>query len=549
MAVSDRSIQHVPGILSQHKFKMVLTFLVVMTLVVLYTLFWPRSYESQGEILMKLGRENVALDPTASIGKGSVVAIPQTREDEINSVVSILDNRHVAEQIVDEFGPATILNDDGALEDEEIASLLASNDTEQEVMSEGMDEQLKSALEAERKKHSKPIVDIGAILNMIDPVSQRERAIIEFSKSLKVDSKKKTNVVELSYKTYSPVLAQAVVQKVMDNYLKEHARVHRTVGSHEFFNTQAEELKLQLTNAENEYLTFKNNTGIASIASQKDILIQRIGRLEDEVLAVEADLAVNQAEVNSLEEKLQKQPEKLITEQTEGHTNEAADGMRERLYELQIREQELLSRYKEDMFMVKAVRREIAEAQKILKGEEGARTQVTTGINKTFSELQLLLLTKKATLEALLSRKEKLWTQLTEAREEKDAINDQELKMKQMEREIQLKETQYREYATSLEQARIDQALEMGRISNISITQQASLQEKPVWPRKGICLALGLILSTCCSIAVAMGFDVMRSAPASNSSQTNHSRVTQTSTTEESAEVAQESDDSQEASS
>ena len=40
----------------------------------------------------------------------------------------------------------------------------------------------------------------------------------------------------------------------------------------------------------------------------------------------------------------------------------------------------------------------------------------------------------------------------------------------------------------------IDQALELDRISNVNTYQPASLESRPVSPRKGIVLALGLVL-------------------------------------------------------
>ena len=48
-------------------------------------------------------------------------------------------------------------------------------------------------------------------------------------------------------------------------------------------------------------------------------------------------------------------------------------------------------------------------------------------------------------------------------------------------------------YSTSLEQARIDGALEMERISNINVAQPASFEPKPIRPRAVLTLGLGLI--------------------------------------------------------
>ena len=59
---------------------------------------------------------------------------------------------------------------------------------------------------------------------------------------------------------------------------------------------------------------------------------------------------------------------------------------------------------------------------------------------------------------------------------------------------MEIQESNYRKYSGSLEQSRIDQELEMQKISNISVVQKASCSLKPVRPRKIVNLAVGLFL-------------------------------------------------------
>jgi uncharacterized protein involved in exopolysaccharide biosynthesis len=66
--------------------------------------------------------------------------------------------------------------------------------------------------------------------------------------------------------------------------------------------------------------------------------------------------------------------------------------------------------------------------------------------------------------------------------------------MAKLQRELSLQEKNYRKYSENREQARIDQALEMKKISNISLIQQATAFMKPVKPRKVLNLALGFFL-------------------------------------------------------
>ena len=84
-------------------------FVLVMGAAVAVTVLSPRVYRSEAKLFVRLGRENATLDPTATLGRDPIVAVPVMRDSEINSVVEILASRSLAEQVVDALGPQTIL--------------------------------------------------------------------------------------------------------------------------------------------------------------------------------------------------------------------------------------------------------------------------------------------------------------------------------------------------------------------------------------------------------------------------------------------------------
>ena len=64
-----------------------------------------------------------------------------------------------------------------------------------------------------------------------------------------------------------------------------------------------------------------------------------------------------------------------------------------------------------------------------------------------------------------------------------------------MSRDLDAQRSSYRKYSDSLEQARIDEALDMQRISNIGIVETATYTVKPVRPKVLLNLALGFFLA------------------------------------------------------
>src|SRR5215212_1859638 len=62
----------------------------------------PRKYSSEAKLLVRLGRENLALDPTATTG--AMVSLNNTREAEINSVILALSSRSNMEKVLEVIG-------------------------------------------------------------------------------------------------------------------------------------------------------------------------------------------------------------------------------------------------------------------------------------------------------------------------------------------------------------------------------------------------------------------------------------------------------------
>ena len=54
-------------------------FLFILISVGLVTLFSPKFYTSQAKLFVRLGRENVGLDPTATLGEGAIITTPHVQ--------------------------------------------------------------------------------------------------------------------------------------------------------------------------------------------------------------------------------------------------------------------------------------------------------------------------------------------------------------------------------------------------------------------------------------------------------------------------------------
>ena len=478
------SLRNLYYVLFRHKWKMILFFLTIMVIVVVGTLYSPEIYRSEAKLLVRLGRESVTLDPTATTGK--IINVSRSRESEVNLELEILKSRELAEKVVDYIGPEAFSKRTGRKLSVKSVVHKVLRKTTQQVSTEVKEPQ--SLLEQ---------------LTLVERSDNRDAAVLGVMKNLEIKALKDSCVISITYETQSPKLAKDVITKLIVLYLEKHIAVHQAPGSQEFFTRQSEHLRGSLTQLEDELRDLKNATGISSVEEQRRVVLDRISILEKEIDTTEAELASSMTKVQTLEKTLATMPETVVTGTTEGFPNNAADDMRARLYELQLREQELTSKFNEENRQVQDVRRQIAAAQALLDKEAPTRTQMTKGLNSIHQQVQSTLFTEQATLSSLQAKIQILRRQLTTARVGLKTLNDAEPKITRLKREINMQEASYNKYSENLEQTRIDYALENDKISNISVVQPATLPTKPVPQRKLLNMALGLLVGIFGAIGLA----------------------------------------------
>ncbi len=457
-------------VLFRHKSKVMFCFVLSMCAAIAIIFFWPRKYRSESKLLVRLGRETAALDPTATTGQ--IMPYTVSRETEVSSVLEMLRSRVIIEKLVDEIGPDAILRPTTAEADSPTESFIAK-------------------------------LDLKSWLNL-DPVSDRERAIIKVGKYLDSAIEKRSDVITITSTADSPELAQKIVSKFVHIYLGEHSRLHRSAGSQAFLTEQTKLLRKQLSDALANVRDAKNSIGIVGVENQRLILQSEIVDVETKLAQSTTALAAAHKSVNALRTGFLSLPERLPTDEIKGFPNIAADNMRKDLYQLEIREAELASRFTDEFPALVAVREQIENAKNPLAKEERRRTQSTTTVNTVHNQIKLTLLTEDANIESLIAQKLALSDQLSQLRERVRLLNDNEPQIAKLEQEVALCKANYTTYSEKLEQSRIDNALQNERITNVNVIQPASLVASPISPRKASVLAVGLLSGLVLGIGAAL---------------------------------------------
>jgi uncharacterized protein involved in exopolysaccharide biosynthesis len=462
------STRDILQILARHKRKMVVFFSATMTAVVGLLIFFPRTYSSEARLFVRLGKESVSLDPTATLGQ--TVAVNESRESEINSELEMLRSRVLLEDVVEHLGPDKVLSGSTDGEESWISTLFS------------------------------PVSMVSSLLS--SDVTDAERAIAKLEKMIVVSSPRKSNVIVLTCNGRDPKQAQTVLQGFLDSYLVRHGRANRTSGSHDFFVQQAELLRAQLERATHELRDAKNNSRFVSIEGQRTNVQAQVDSIEAAMLENERSLAASEAKIASLTKALGELPAQLTAEEA-SVPNLAADNMRNELYKLQILEKEASSHNTSEHPRVIALRRQVAETQRILDQQEPSRNHTTRKLSLVHQAAQTELMTAQALAAAQKAEGKSLEEQYASVMSKLRALNDNESHITHLSRQVALLETSYSSYATNREQARIDAALEAGSISNVNVVQPASFVNKPTSPKIALSLLAGLFVAAAGSVLLA----------------------------------------------
>lgn len=445
------------------------TFCAIAVATVLTLILYPRSYGSEAKILIRVGRESVSLDPTATTGQ--TIMLQKAQDAEINSALDILNSAALHKLVAEQVGVDRIL-------DEPPTDASASTATPEQGAS------ILSNVNGLLQK-----------LGLSEPGTDLDLAIRRIQKGIRAAAGKNSTVISVQYTAASPELARDVVAAIIENFLEQHVRLNRTDGSLEFFVEQEAMSSAELSAAQMKLRDHKNKYGLASGSMQLAVFQEQIKNVELELLQTTRSLSHSVARIADLRSQIEDLKPEIVTNRVAGIANEAKDAMRDRLYELELKEGKLRARYTDEHPLVVEVAEEREVAQRILAQLPDERVQTTEALNPNQRKLELELAEERAMQEALIARKKSATEQHRSLNEKLRELNEQEVTLAALERSVSLLEEKYRMHAAKLEQARVNDALERQQITNVNVVQPAMLVKKPVWPNKRLFAMLGMVLA------------------------------------------------------
>jgi uncharacterized protein involved in exopolysaccharide biosynthesis/Mrp family chromosome partitioning ATPase len=341
------------------------------------------------------------------------------------------------------------------------ASILKSFDLAQEVAESVGPEKILGMGEKTRVQGASKIAAAGAVVS-----------------GLSVEALKSSSIIAIGFQHKDPELVQPVLRHLIEAYFKKHFEIHRAVGMDDFLMQQRDQFRSQVIETEKELKTLKSSLGVVSIDKTENAYSDQISRIRQELFSAEAQLAESQAAFSRFTNRVSTKGEASVSEL--GISPQKLDEYRRvvgRLESFLKREQELVPQLTDKNPLVQEIRRQIDDAQREknrLETEEprflrgGVQAALARGTEIGTGEDPATEASRIYSLEAKISV---LKAQFEKVRAEAAAVQEVEGRIRDLERKKEFYESQYKSYASSLEQARLDEALGAGKLANISVIQ------------------------------------------------------------------------------
>lgn len=417
------TVADVQYIVFRHKGKIIAFALAGMLAAAAIVLLRPPLYRSEAKLLIRYVLETKSMPGVADDAQ---IRTPDSRGDSIiNSELQVLSSWDLALKVADAVGPERILPKPEARKDIYRAAAMLLNGLEVEVPA-------------------------------------------------------KSTVIRVSIGHPDPTMPQILLSNLISAYLQKHVQIHRAVGTYDaFLSEQTDRFRNALRDTEQQLRDLKNKARIISVDDSKKALLDAMSRLQQDLFAAEAELAERQGILDSLQGQATNGVASADQQPAMSDTTQARQRVEQyktllaQLEALRSQEPGLLSRFTEAHPSVAALRQQIdrLEQQRRQMEQENPQLALLVSTSASPTHAQFDPVAESARLTALQMRIRALTNRLEQIRLEAAGLDAAAPEIRELERKRQTEEEAYREYAKALEQARIDNALGPGKISNVSIVQ------------------------------------------------------------------------------
>jgi polysaccharide biosynthesis transport protein len=365
----------------------------------------------------------------------------------------------------------------------------------------------------------------------------KEAAANTIAAGLTLTTHKGSNIIFASYTNRNPELATLVLSELVNRYFSKHLEVHRSAGAFDFVTQQTDQVRARLNQTEDALKELKQKADITSSLDDatKDLSAEAT-KTEEQLHLAEAELAEQQARVQQISGLVP--GEEIVSGNSEAaasipgeHGAKPGDGKSEKpaspapakpkssaevvqkyqalvsgLQKLRAAQLDLFAKYTPESKMVKANQAEIDEVENQRRNLAKKYPDLPTRVGPIGSQgKELDPGSEAAHLAGVQAKRDALVSLLHAIKERIQQLSQLGPQIAGLERQKQMQEDNYKYFETTLEKARVDEALDPSKIPNISAVQRPSPASLVTSTRNKIMLG-----SAVGGLVLAVGFALLK---------------------------------------
>ncbi|QDL07253.1 lipopolysaccharide biosynthesis protein [Brasilonema octagenarum UFV-E1] len=342
----------------------------------------------------------------------------------------------------------------------------------------------------------------------------KELKIRDFTKRLKTESVKGTDILQISYTDKNPNLAAEVVNKVIEIYIRNNIEANRaeTASAGKFIKQQLPDTEDAVRRAETALRRFKEKNKVIVLQEEATASVNRISKLEEEISQAQAQLV----DVTAQSQKLQNQA-KINSQQAVNVAQlSQIPGTQKLLEQLQEAQSQLAveqTRLQPEHPTIINLSEKIAALKSLLQQRTeqvlGSKQQVSIS-NLQIGELRQKLIEDFARSEAKRVGLERQITTLSNERsaykERANILPQLEQTQRQLERRLKAAQTTYETLLTRLQEVRV---AENQNIGNARVISAALVPDLPSGSQKKLIIGGGAVAGILLGVIAAFSLDVI----------------------------------------
>lgn len=294
------------------------------------------------------------------------------------------------------------------------------------------------------------------------------KAVDGMAKSLTIETAPNTPIIRAAYEHRDPAAAARILNTLLEEYL-----VYRQAlllgGDAPALDAQRQAFEDRLAEADRAYEAFLQNNRIGDFSAEKASLTQMQAQIEQQKFAAEAQLQDRRGRLAVLERQLAE-----VTPEV-GLYRDVTNAGAEKLAQLKVQREDLLSRYRPDSKPVQDLNAQIAQLEAgVANGRtEGAGAR-RVGINPVHQTLQTERIQLAAEVAALEQSRQAMEGQIALLTERRLRLAELEPEFQDLALSREVLQAQVRDFSVKAEQSRAAREIASGATDNIRIVQRAS---------------------------------------------------------------------------